>query len=56
MPDFANYKAENGFWGKPFAWNCLDGISPVTWCKEICRSTQLIKLAEDSFTQKKGTI
>lgn len=45
MADFANYKARNDFWAKTFVWSCLDEISPVTWWKGICGSTQLSKLA-----------
>lgn len=45
MPDLANYRAKEGFWGKSFVWENLSDINPLVWWKGICRSRPLSKVA-----------
>ena len=45
MVDLANYKAREGIWGNHFIWSCIEDLSPCTWWKSICATTELKKIA-----------
>lgn len=45
MVDLANYKAREDLWASSFVWSCIQEISPCTWWKSICVTTQLSRIA-----------